>query len=108
MILDTYFDEEKGKRRLGSAEADLLEEVVVGAKEYFERSLGKLLLYRFERQQYSELHQSWQASGEKTGPGDVYGAEHLVRMIGQYFLTVFHPFPSSPTDESSQQSKCLK
>ena len=81
-ILDSYFDEEKGKRRLGSAEADLLEEIVSGTKEYFERSLGKLLLYRFEREQYSELRRGWEASADGRGPGDVYGAEHLIRMIG--------------------------
>jgi mortality factor 4-like protein 1 len=85
-ILDTYFVEEKGKRRLGSAEADLLEEVVAGAKEYFDRTLGKLLLYRFERQQYLELRQNWDASTEQKGAGDVYGAEHLIRMIGELSL----------------------
>lgn len=90
-ILNTYFEEEKGKRRLGSAEADLLEEVVAGCKEYFERTLGKLLLYRFEREQYSELRQSWEASVDTKGPGDVYGAEHLIRMIGMHILQPVSP-----------------
>lgn len=54
-ILDTYFHEEKGKRRLGSAEADRLVEMVDGMKTYFERMLGKTLLYKFERGQYAEV-----------------------------------------------------
>jgi MRG len=54
-ILDTYFHEEKGKRRLGSAEADRLVEIVEGMKTYFERMLGKTLLYKFERGQYAEV-----------------------------------------------------
>ena len=84
-ILDTYFDEEKGKRRLGSAEADLLEEVVAGVKEYFEKCLGRILLYRFEREQFFEQRQLWEAATgeyEGKGPGDVYGAEHLCRLFG--------------------------
>ena len=85
-ILDTYFDEEKGRRRLGSAEADLLEEVVAGVKEYFDKCLGKLLLYRFEREQYFEQKQKWDVADPPRGPGDVYGAEHLLRMIGPSFV----------------------
>ncbi|MCJ1372449.1 Esa1p-associated factor [Loxospora ochrophaea] len=83
-ILSTYFDEEKGKRRLGSAEADLLEEVVAGVKEYFEKCLGRILLYRFEREQFSEIRHLWEAGmgeWEGKGPGDVYGAEHLCRLF---------------------------
>ena len=87
LILDTYFDEEKGKRRLGSAEADLLEEVVAGVKEYFDKCLGRILLYRFEREQFFEVRTLWEGavSGEweGKGPGDVYGAEHLARLFGK-------------------------
>ena len=89
VILDTYFDEEKGKRRLGSADADLLEEVVVGVKEYFEKCLGRILLYRFEREQFFEIRQLWEAGTgewEGKGAGDVYGAEHLCRLFGKYIL----------------------
>lgn len=91
-ILTTYFDEEKGKRRLGSAEADLLEEVVSGVKEYFEKCLGRILLYRFEREQFFEIRQLWEhgvGEWEGKGAGDVYGAEHLCRLFGKlniYFL----------------------
>ena len=54
-ILDTYFHEEKGKRRLGSEEADRFIEIVGGVKEYFEGMLGKTLLYKFERGQYANV-----------------------------------------------------
>lgn len=84
-VLSTYFDEEKGKRRLGSAEADLLEEVVQGMKEYFESCLGKMLLYRFEREQYFQVRQAMEKGDpiykEKT-IADIYGAEHLCRLFG--------------------------
>ncbi|KAL9629862.1 MAG: hypothetical protein Q9164_006685, partial [Protoblastenia rupestris] len=73
-ILDTYFDEEKGKRRLGSPEADLLEEVVMGMKDYFEACLGRILLYRFERQQYLNVKKDMDKGVEefegKKGMGD--------------------------------------
>ncbi|KAL2059372.1 hypothetical protein ABVK25_000665 [Lepraria finkii] len=83
-ILNTYFEEEKHKRRLGSAEADLLEEVVAGCKDYFEKCIGRILLYRFERQQYAEVRKLWEEGrGEWEGKnaGDVYGAEHLCRLF---------------------------
>ena len=85
-ILTSYFDEEKNKRHLGSPEADLLEEVVAGLKEYFEKTIGRLLLYRFERQQYLEVYNAVQAgTGEYEGKsmGDIYGAEHLSRLFGK-------------------------
>lgn len=84
-IIDEYFAEEKEKRFSGSAEMDLLEEVVAGMKEYFDVALGRMLLYRFERQQYLEVRRKWaEGKGEWKGKGcvgDTYGAEHLCRMI---------------------------
>ncbi|KAL8718468.1 MAG: hypothetical protein Q9225_004399 [Loekoesia sp. 1 TL-2023] len=84
-IIDEYFEEEKEKRFPGSADMDLLEEVVAGMKEYFDLALGRMLLYRFERQQFLEVRKSWaDGKGEWKGKscvGDTYGAEHLCRMI---------------------------
>ena len=88
-ILTSYFDEEKNKRHLGSPEADLLEEVVAGLKEYFEKCVGRILLYRFERQQYLEVYNAVQGgTGEYEGKnmGDIYGAEHLCRLFGRFTL----------------------
>jgi hypothetical protein len=45
-ILADYLASEKPKREPGSASADILEEVIAGLKEYFEKCLGRILLYR--------------------------------------------------------------
>lgn len=92
-VLTLYFDEEKSKRSPGSAEADLLEEVVIGMKDYFEKCLGRILLYRFERQQYYDARDSW-VEGKgiwegKKNAGDVYGVEHFCRLLGKFIF-----FPS--------------
>jgi mortality factor 4-like protein 1 len=58
--------------------SDVFCEVIQGLELYFEKALGKLLLYRFERLQYTEfIHEH-----EDTSVCDVYGAEHLVRLFG--------------------------
>ncbi|RVX75820.1 hypothetical protein B0A52_00177 [Exophiala mesophila] len=84
-ILDEYFNEEKMNRRLGSVEADILLEFVAGLKTYFEKAIGKILLYRFERAQLAEVRKLWESGQHKDwegrGPGDCYGAEHLTRMV---------------------------
>jgi mortality factor 4-like protein 1 len=107
VILDEFFEATKRHRQLTSAEADILEEVVQGLKEYFNKSLGRLLLYRFEREQFFQIHQ------ELTDPtsdllgknfADIYGGEHLLRLFGTFLLilrlrdiidTVQFPCPSS-------------
>lgn len=61
----------------GSAEADIFDEVLSGIKLYFDRSLGNILLYRFERQQYAEIRK---AHPDKA-MSEVYGAEHLLRLF---------------------------
>ena len=45
-ILDEYLAQEQIRRQPGSAQADILEEVIAGLKEYFDKCLGKILLYR--------------------------------------------------------------
>ncbi|KAI9681357.1 MAG: Esa1p-associated factor [Caeruleum heppii] len=83
-IMDAYQSFERPKRRDGSAEADILEEMVAGIKEYFDKCLGRILLYRFERDQFFEVSKWFNTPGgewEGKGPGDVYGPEHLVRLF---------------------------
>lgn len=90
-ILDDYFNEEKPKRAT-SADLDVLEEVITGIREYFDKSLDKILLYRFEREQYRSLRSKWEnGSGNfaDKGPLDIYGAEHLTRLFGE-LLHLFH------------------
>jgi mortality factor 4-like protein 1 len=67
-------------RRPGSAEADIFEEVVSGIKVYFDRCLGNVLLYRFERQQYVDIRRT--SEGKEMEMSEIYGAEHLLRLFG--------------------------
>ncbi|KAF2839617.1 MRG-domain-containing protein [Patellaria atrata CBS 101060] len=84
LILDEYFEQEKAKRAEGSAEMDILEEVIEGLKDYFDRALGRMLLYRFEREQFAEIYRQME---NPTGPlagkkaSDIYGGEHLLRLF---------------------------
>lgn len=72
------------KKRSGSAEEDIFDEVLSGIKIYFNRSLGKILLYRFERQQFLDLKKA----KPDEDPSNIYGAEHLLRLFGMSFLDV--------------------
>ncbi|KAK7753762.1 Esa1p-associated factor [Diatrype stigma] len=84
-ILEDYTAYEAPKRPEGSAQVDILHETLAGLKEYFDKALGRILLYRFERAQYSEVVAKWNSSdpeweGKKTA-SDTYGAEHLMRLV---------------------------
>ncbi|KAL1922826.1 uncharacterized protein VTP21DRAFT_9202 [Calcarisporiella thermophila] len=76
-ILDLFADSKKGNT---SGQPDgILGEVIDGIRLYFNKALGNLLLYRFERNQYGDIRKS---SPDKE-PADVYGAEHLLRLFVQ-------------------------
>lgn len=84
-FLNDYYSAEANTREPNSADADILEEVIAGVKEYFNKSLGRILLYRFERQQFYDVHKSIESgSGEHTGKTlcEMYGCEHLLRLFG--------------------------
>lgn len=84
-ILEAYLEEERPKRT-SPTDVDVLEEVVMGIKEYFDKSLDKILLYKFEREQYHALRKKWEAGAgdyANKGPLDIYGAEHLTRLFGK-------------------------
>ena len=90
-ILEDYSEAEKPKRT-SSADLDVLEEIIMGIKEYFDKALDKILLYRFEREQYRNLRKKWESgSGDfaDKGPLDIYGAEHLTRLFGMMFCMIF-------------------
>lgn len=76
-ILKMYREYAGPKKRQGSADADIFDEVISGLKLYFDRSLGNILLYRFERQQYLEIRKS---QSDKS-MCEIYGAEHLLRLF---------------------------
>ncbi|OAQ80247.1 histone acetylase complex subunit [Purpureocillium lilacinum] len=85
VILEDYLAFERPHREEGSASMDILEEVVAGLREYFEKALSRILLYRFERHQYMEIRKLWDTNTEENAQYknvcDVYGAEHLARLI---------------------------
>lgn len=88
-FLNEYYAAESQNRRPGSADADILEEVIAGTKEYFNKCLGRILLYRFERQQFYEVHKEIEKGfGEHAGKtlADMYGCEHLLRLFGELNL----------------------
>jgi mortality factor 4-like protein 1 len=71
--------------------AVVLPTIISGLQVYFDRSLGANLLYRFERPQYAEMRKEY-VTGPKVVVGlekemsAIYGAEHLLRMMGSHFL----------------------
>lgn len=86
-FLSEYYAYENQHRRNGSADADILEEVIAGVKEYFNKSLGRILLYRFEREQFYRVHKQIESGhGEHAGESlcDMYGCEHLLRLFGAF------------------------
>jgi mortality factor 4-like protein 1 len=56
-----------------------LDAAAEGIKLYFDKALGSLLLYKFERQQYSEILKS----SQNRPMSDLYGAEHLLRLLAK-------------------------
>lgn len=45
-ILNDYLEDEMPKREEDSAQVDILKETIAGLREYFDRALGRILLYR--------------------------------------------------------------
>lgn len=56
-------------------------EVAEGIQTFFDAALPKMLLYRFERQQYNNLFHTGTPRDETLLPSAVYGPEHLLRLI---------------------------
>lgn len=90
-VLMEYVESRKRKGRV--AENKIVQEVATGIRHYFNRALGRLLLYRFERQQYHEVmarldEEGAGSRGAEGGAGggpsalaSVYGPEHLLRLF---------------------------
>lgn len=57
---------------------DLCNEVVDGLIAYFDRALGSILLFPFERQQYLEIIEA----RPDASMSETYGGEHLLRLLG--------------------------
>jgi len=71
--------EEYENTRIRRSYRDHRTEVSNGLKAYFDQTLDKILLYPSERDQYKDLEKN---SSRK--PGEIYGAEHLLRLFGTF------------------------
>lgn len=78
-VLEMFRSKNAHKKKGGAHAADfeIFEEVLAGIKVYFDRSLGSILLYRFERQQYATIKKE----NPDTDLCDIYGPEHLLRLF---------------------------
>ncbi|KAF2829701.1 NuA4 histone acetyltransferase complex, Eaf3/MRG15 subunit [Ophiobolus disseminans] len=84
IILDKYQMYALSTGHKSSTERDILEEVVAGLKEYFNKSLGRLLLYRFEREQFYDICTRMEKPTDELAgkqASDIYGGEHLLRLF---------------------------
>lgn len=95
VILDEYRSWAVSTGKKSRTEQDILEEVIGGLKEYFNKSVGRLLLYRFEREQFYDIHtRIEQATGDLNGKDlhAIYGGEHLLRLFGQNTYSLHYQY----------------
>ena len=91
----------------------MLPTIVSGLTCYFDRSLGANLLYRFERPQYAAIRKEYITGGHvvlgtEKEMSQVYGAEHLLRMLGGCALSSRQPLNDfRPTSVSSTNDRFL-
>ncbi|KAJ1667129.1 Esa1p-associated factor [Coemansia sp. RSA 1813] len=77
----------RDKRRPGSKRDDeIVDEIVDGLRIYFDKALGNILLYRFERYQYKQLREKF----PDKQPSEIYGPEHLLRLFVQLPNMIAH------------------
>lgn len=77
--------------------------IISGLQVYFDKSLGANLLYRFERPQYAEMRKKYITGpkviiGQEKEMSAIYGAEHLLRMIGEFQFQFQFQFKTRPHD----------
>ncbi|ORX55102.1 MRG-domain-containing protein [Hesseltinella vesiculosa] len=78
-MLALYRRSKMQKNTISGGSDSAMDEVLNGLKMYFNKALGTMLLYRFERQQYADIRKTY-ANKDMT---DVYGCEHLLRLYVQ-------------------------
>ncbi|KAG0225171.1 Esa1p-associated factor [Actinomortierella wolfii] len=82
-ILEMYRDSKKDKKAKSD---EIFQEVLSGIKAYFDKCLGNILLYRFERQQYVDIRKKYVGKEDS----EIYGAEHLLRLFVQFPSLIAH------------------
>ncbi|KAJ2161992.1 Esa1p-associated factor [Coemansia sp. RSA 552] len=76
-------DKRRGTRR---SDDEVVDEIIDGLKVYFDKALGNVLLYRFERYQYKQILESH----PEKNPSEIYGPEHLLRLFVQLPALIAH------------------
>ncbi|KAI9140617.1 MRG-domain-containing protein [Paraphysoderma sedebokerense] len=84
-ILQMYQTSKSEKSRKSRAD-EILSEVITGLQLYFDKALGTILLYRFERQQYVDIRKNF----PDKEMSEIYGAEHLLRLFVQLPSLIAH------------------
>ncbi|ORX57784.1 MRG-domain-containing protein, partial [Piromyces finnis] len=79
-ILSEYKKTNIELKKEDKKEIDLISEMLDGIQLYFDKALGNILLYHFERQQYIEIENE----NEEKKMSEIYGAEHLLRLFVQF------------------------
>lgn len=90
----------------------MLPTIVSGLTCYFDRSLGANLLYRFERPQYATIRKEYITGGHvvlgtEKEMSQVYGAEHLLRMLGGCGLFSRQPLNDLRPTSVSSTNDCV-
>ncbi|KAI8374028.1 MRG-domain-containing protein [Choanephora cucurbitarum] len=85
-VLNRYKRFKKDKKGNRELNEELLDEVLHGLRVYFDKALGTMLLYRFERHQYADILRQY-PDKELV---DIYGAEHLLRLFVQMPSLIAH------------------
>ncbi|KAF3905804.1 hypothetical protein AA313_de0205353 [Arthrobotrys entomopaga] len=68
---------ENTQHKYTGSQKEVYDEIIAGLRSYFDKCLGTMLLYRFERDQYNEIKKQH----PDTDMCDLYGTEHLLRLF---------------------------
>ncbi|PTD04549.1 Chromatin modification-related protein eaf3 [Fusarium culmorum] len=105
-IFEDYLAHERPHREEGSSSMDILEEVVAGLREYFEKALSRILLYRFERHQYMEMKKLWEST--ESDPSTPTTPDFLQRFLTDLTLIVSLPELLAQTNMDQQSVSRLR